>query len=399
MNDIALRAAAAVPTMPTPRRRRLRRWIAAIAACAAWSAIAHAQPGAGAAITPPARADAGLRGSVLATRQVADHRACHSECQRTSGCTGYNFNPAAKANCSVLGGTLSDVVARGVVSCRMPCEVSPRVALLSPRQGNAAVALQPAPARLATAGLARGTASASAASFGTGPVSGALPPCPAGRPVVVAGSCSNAAVAVAPPPSSTTITLVPTNDNTIGSSSLSATAENSVHAVNYWFATPGIGMGCNHVFVAGTGVQHLSCARGLIKFNLAVLAGKSIQSATLSLTTSASGTGSYRDPWYVAASASPWAGSSVTWTNYGDQTYTASIGTYNPPAQSGQVFNLDQTATVRSWVSGAYVNNGFAMALSREQLRACNCNSLDAFEFHSHEDASGRGPKLIVTYQ
>jgi hypothetical protein len=196
-----------------------------------------------------------------------------------------------------------------------------------------------------------------------------------------------------------TITLLPANDNTIGSSSLSATAENSVYPGNYWFATPGIGMGCNHIFVAGTGAQHLSCARGLIKFDLAALAGRNVQSATLRLTTATSGTGSYRDPWYVAASASPWTGSSVTWINYGDLTHTASISTHNPPAQVGQVFNLDQTATVRSWVSGAYANNGFAMALSREQLRLCNCNSLDAFEFHSHEDASGRGPKLIVTYQ
>jgi hypothetical protein len=365
--------------------------------------MAHAQQGDGAAIAPPARADAGLRGSVLATRQAADHRACHAECQRTAGCTGYNFVATAKANCSVLGGRLTDVVARGVVSCRMPCEAGPRAALLTPRQGPAAVALQPAPARLATAGTAAATASASAASFGSGPVSGTLPPCPPGRPVVVAGSCSDAAVAVvpasAPPPSSTTITLLPTHDNTIGSSSLSAAAENSVHQVNYWFPTPGIGMGCNHVFVAGTGVQHLSCARGLIKFDLAALAGRNVQSATLSLTTSASGAGSYRDPWYVAASASPWTGSNVTWINYADQTYTASIGTYNPPAQVGQVFNLDQTDTVRKWLSGAYANNGFVMALSREQLRPCSCNSLDAFEFHSREDASGRGPKLIVTYQ
>lgn len=216
--------------------------------------MAHAQPVAGAAVAPPARVDAGLRGSVLATRQVADHRACLSECQRTAGCTGYNFDRAAKASCSVLGGTLSDVVARGVVSCRMPCEVGPRTALLSQRQGAAAATLQPAPARPAR--LAGGTASASAASFGTGPVTGTLPPCPPGRAVVVAGSSSNAAVAVAPPPSSTTVTLLPTHDNTIGSSSL-----------------------------------------------------------------------------------------------------------------------------------------------SREQLRACNCNSLDAFVFHSREDAGGRGPKLIVTYQ
>jgi hypothetical protein len=69
------------------------------------------------------------------------------------------------------------------------------------------------------------------------------------------------------------------------------------------------------------------------------------------------------------------------------------------PTLIGQVYNLDQTATVRNWVSGAYANHGFAMGLSREQLRGCSCISLDHFEFHSREDAGGRGPKLVVTYQ
>ena len=189
-------------------------------------------------------------------------------------------------------------------------------------------------------------------------------------------------------------------DNTIASSSLSAVYQTAVYAANYWTATtPGIGMGCDQLFVALTAGQHISCARGLVQFNLAALAGKTIQSATLSLTTSAAGVGRYKDPWYVAASASAWSGSSVTWINYGDRTYTPSISVHNAPTQVGQVFNLDQTATVRSWLTGAYANNGFAMALTQEQLRSCGCISLDHFEFHSHEDPGGRGPKLIVTYR
>lgn len=407
-----------------------RRWAVLFACLIGVCSAGRAQPVSPATVQPPARVDVGLRGSVIATVQVGSHAECLGQCRRAGGCTGWNFaagsarpprnepaGPLARqpANCTLFSGALLDQAMKNVVSCRMPCETGARAALLSRpaaltpasptaappppdrpvRQQQGTAVLQPAPARLAA-----GTASASAASFGTGLVTGPLPPCPPGRPVVVAGSCSNAAVAMAPGASApTTITLAPTHDNTIGSSSLSAAAENAVHPVNYWFATPGIGMGCNHVFVAGTGVQHLSCARGLIRFDLAALAGKTVQSATLKLTTSASGIGSYRDPWYVAASASPWAGASVTWINYGDQTYVASIGTFNPPTQVGQVFNLDQTATVRAWLSGAYVNNGFALALSREQLRACHCNSLDAFEFHSNEDAGGRGPKLIVTYQ
>ena len=301
----------------------------------------------------------------------------------------------------------------------MPCEPGPRATaltqrlpattLLNPAPVTAAapdkpVGLLPSTATLATREApamlanASGTASTQAASFGSGPVPYTpLPPCTPGR-VSKVGSCSNAAVAAAP--TSTTVTLVPINDNTIASSSLDAVYQNSVYQSNYWSATtPGIGMGCNQLFVALTGGQHISCARGLIKFNLASLAGKTIQSATLRLTTSAAGVGNYKDPWYVAASASPWSGSTVTWINYGDRTYTPSIGVQNAPTLVGQVFNLDQAATVRSWLSGAYANNGFAMALRQEQLRSCSCISLDHFEFHSNEDAGGRGPKLIVTYQ
>ena len=235
-----------------------------------------------------------------------------------------------------------------------------------------------------TTGMARGVAAGSSL----------LSASAAGR----TGSTTATVPAIAPPPP-TTVILYPVNDNTIASSSLSLVPETTVHQFNYWFSSPGIGMGCNHLYGVITNIQNISCARGLIKFNLAALAGKTIQSATLSLTTSAHGVGRYPDQWYLAASASPWAGSTVTWRNYGDLTYTASIGYQNPPTFVGQIFSLDQTATVRNWVSGAYVNNGFAMALTREQLRFCACDSFDLFEFHSNEDPSGRGPKLTVTYQ
>ena len=225
---------------------------------------------------------------------------------------------------------------------------------------------------------------------------------------------SNAAVltVTAPPAGPTTVVLYPVNDNTIGSSSLNATPENSVYQFNYGFPTPGIGVGCVHLYGVITLVQNLNCARGLVKFNLAALAGKNIQSATLSLTASAHavlsgvGVGRFPDPWYVAASASPWAGNTVTWLNYGEQIYTASVTYWNPPNFVGQVFNSDQTVTVRNWLSGFYANNGFAMGLqipsglTREQVRLCGCDSFDAFEFFSNEDPTvARRPTLTVTYQ
>ena len=92
--------------------------------------------------------------------------------------------------------------------------------------------------------------------------------------------------------------------------------------------------------------------------------------------------------------------SAVTWRNYGELTYTASVINQNPPTFVGQIFNSDQTVTVRNWVSGTYANNGFAMGLVQEQLRLCACDSFDAFEFFSNEDPTvARRPKLTVTYQ
>ena len=422
--------------------------------------VAQAQPSAAGTVTPPVRADMALGGTVLSTRNVADHLACQSECKRTPGCTGYSFDRAAKANCTLLGGALADIAVRGAVSCRMPCEPGPRASVLSQRlpvtvlrdpgavklsvptplpgasaRLPVATAVAQSPATTATTtGVERpvsllpgpsglpmrqlptalaagaGTSSNQAASTGTGiPPSTTLPPCPPGG-VSIVGSCdpggAGGATPVSPPPSAPapapgniTVTLSPVNDNTIASSGLNTTYENSVYPVYYWFATPGIGMGCDQLHVVLTGGQYLSCARGLIKFNLTSLAGKTIQSATLSLTTSAHGTGRYKDQWYVAASASAWSGSTVKWINYGDLAYIPSKTIQNPPTFVGQIFNLDQTTTVRNWLSGAYVNNGFATALTQEQLRFCRCISLDRFEFHSNEDPGGRGPKLIVTYR
>lgn len=240
------------------------------------------------------------------------------------------------------------------------------------------------------AGLASGVAAGSAA----------LTASAAGR----AGS-TTATVPSTAPPAPTTVVLYPVNDNTIASSSLppapgDPVAELTVYQNNYWFASPGIGMGCNHLYGVITGIQHISCARGLVKFNLAALAGKTIQSATLSLTASAHGIGRYPDPWYIAASASPWAGNTVTWVNYGELVYTASVINQTAPTSVGQVFNTDQTVTVRNWLSGSYANHGFAMALQREQLRLCACDSFDLFEFSSNEDPTvARRPRLTVTYQ
>jgi hypothetical protein len=70
-----------------------------------------------------------------------------------------------------------------------------------------------------------------------------------------------------------------------------------------------------------------------------------------------------------------WAGHASS-INYVDQIYQASRSTnQSAPAFVGQVFSLDQTATVRNWVSGLYANNGLAMGLVDERLLAAQPSS------------------------
>ncbi len=148
--------------------------------CSALGA-AHAQPVAGAAVTPPARVDTALRGSVLATVRVSGPAACLAECQRIAGCTGYNFSgggpgpvlpgsPGGRLgagvegrapNCTLMAGTLADVAGPGVVSCRVPCTAAtgairptvrePGVATLRPPGASTlpGTALTPPPVRQA----------------------------------------------------------------------------------------------------------------------------------------------------------------------------------------------------------------------------------------------------------
>jgi hypothetical protein len=137
-----------------------------------------------------------------------------------------------------------------------------------------------------------------------------------------------------------------------------------------------------------------------VQFNLSSLAGKTIISAALQLQTSSYGVGYNPRQWHVHALSSGWSGNTVTWniaSNFLHYTYSET--THNPPIYSNQLFTIDETNTVRNWVSGAYLNDGFALGQSDLSFPNPYAVSIDAFEFFSREDSSGRGPKLIVTYQ
>ena len=113
-----------------------RRCAAALAIAAATFTAAQAQPSAAGTVSPPVRADLALSGKVLAAHNTSDHLACQSECKGAASCTGYSFNRNAKATCTVLSGTLTDVVVTGAVSCRMPCDANPRASVLPQKLPN-----------------------------------------------------------------------------------------------------------------------------------------------------------------------------------------------------------------------------------------------------------------------
>ncbi len=205
-------------------------------------------------------------------------------------------------------------------------------------------------------------------------------------------------------PPQMTVALSPTDDNTLMLSSLNASRETTVFPFNALFETPGIAVGCSWYYSPPIGFAperiDASCSQAVLKFDLSALAGKTVLSAKLQLQTAYYGVGYVPRRWFIQAMATPWTGSTVTWRSaYSFQNYVYSETQHDPPVFSGQLFELDQTQTVKNWVGGVYVNQGLRMGITNYLMPAINTDSLDQFEFHSSEDSSGRGPKLVVTYQ
>ena len=207
---------------------------------------------------------------------------------------------------------------------------------------------------------------------------------------------------VVPPQS--TVTLTPQDDNSILYSSLNNADVSTVYPFNAFFTPPGIAVGCAWYWSPEIGFypEHIdvTCANAILKFDLSSLAGKTVVSAKLRLTTSAYGIGFVPREGFLYALASPWSGSSVTWnSSAGFQHYVYSETRFSPPTYIGQSYEFDQTATVRNWVGGSYVNAGWQLGLTNYAIPNIHDISLDPFEFYSKESAGGLGPNLVVTYQ
>jgi len=158
-----------------------------------------------------------------------------------------------------------------------------------------------------------------------------------------------------------------------------------------------LSVGANWLYSTLTGIQDFLIGASLVRFNVASLSGKTIDSATLELEVSYTGVGYYPRQWCVRAMATSWSPTTVTWNVIeSSQYYTGSQINQNPPTYGGQIYDINVKTIVQNWASGAWSNYGlFFTSLDYTFPYA---TSYDAFAFYSLEDGGQGWPKLIVTY-
>jgi hypothetical protein len=157
--------------------------------------------------------------------------------------------------------------------------------------------------------------------------------------------------------------------------------------------------GCNWIYSNITEIQDYVCGQGLVRFNLSTIAGKTIDSATLRLTTSSVGVGYYPRQWHIRALATSWSPSTVTWNIVNNlQYYVYSEIILYPPGYYGQseIFEIDVTNIVQSWASGSW--NNYGLIFGSHDYTFPYYTSFDAFEFYSLEDPGQDWPKLTVAF-
>ena len=207
-----------------------------------------------------------------------------------------------------------------------------------------------------------------------------------------AGPSPYTAVATATTPAASgTVTLAPMQDNLVMSSSLvPATAGQA-------FASGELAVGCNWSYSSITG-QAFVCAQSLIKFNLSALAGKTIDSATLTLVTKYTGVGSFPRTWHIWAPSSPW-NAGVTWNGVATLIpYPGStLAGLSPPNAATPVYAINLKNIVQAWTNGTWVNHGLAMEVDNYGFPFAT--SFDAFAFYSQEAAANLRPSLTVQYR
>ncbi|HEY3399725.1 MAG TPA: fibronectin type III domain-containing protein [Geothrix sp.] len=213
-----------------------------------------------------------------------------------------------------------------------------------------------------------------------------------------AGDSAYSAVASAttqtPAPTSTTVTLYPIADNLIMTSTWDSAVANRV------YASGELAVGTNwttYLDPFGNFMQTYVRAESLVKYDVSALAGKTIESATLTVNRQYYGVNQHA--WWIVALASPWSTSTVTWNIVNAPTflhYTGNQLHLNPP--TAITTNYDITPIVSNWASGTFQNQG--LWFSPDVSLMPGVSESEAFAFYSRESGSSPtwAPALTVVY-
>jgi hypothetical protein len=182
--------------------------------------------------------------------------------------------------------------------------------------------------------------------------------------------------------SAQTVDIVPQYMNCGVYSTLDPSSASKVFANCY----PTVGI---NSFYSLLGFGNWQAFASAVRFDLSSLAGKTIDSATLTLISRTAPVGYYKKKFQVAAIASPaWNSSTVTW-NLMAQFRLFQAVALDYPTYPQEKYTLDVTGLTRSWVASAGSNNGLAIQ-SQDYTPPGNVDSLDAYDFLR--------PILTVTY-
>jgi hypothetical protein len=155
-----------------------------------------------------------------------------------------------------------------------------------------------------------------------------------------------------------TFTLKAIDSNLCSTKSSDASVASNVYPNRY----PKVGQFVDYIFVAITFYQEIQKYGAAIKFDVASLAGKTIDSAVLNLTTTRVGGGSGTSDFQIAAVADAWDPTTITWNSWGRASLHIESGQrLTRPSSVGQTYAIQIASTVQNWVNGTWANDGLTI--------------------------------------
>jgi len=199
---------------------------------------------------------------------------------------------------------------------------------------------------------------------------------------------SSVVTAIVAQPTSTSITAIPSADNTLLYSTTNSSAQNTV------YRTQDLSVGCN--WAAGAFFSDFICSSTALMFNVQPqIAGKKIVSATLRLYPYILAA-EYNTHYSVNAFAGAWSTSAITFSNQPNY-YTSNGTTVAPPTTTAVPLEIDVKAIVQAWASGTWVNNGFLLRDATTTIPGYT--AYRATSFQSVDTSSTKRPQLVIEYQ